>query len=97
MRIEFTSEERSYIVDNFETDLVLTRVGMSLVEKVGATGEMISVEATDAEIQEFLDELWGEFIRKINRVANPIILRGLARRLLPDYARISRHSNWGIE
>jgi hypothetical protein len=32
LRIEFKAEERNYIVDNVETDLLLTEVGMRLVE-----------------------------------------------------------------
>jgi CRP-like cAMP-binding protein len=87
MRIEFNEEERNYIVDNPETDLLLTEVGMALVDKFSSTGVVISVEVTETEVQEFLDELREEFVRKINRVAQPAILRGLARRLLPDYDR----------
>ena len=90
MRIEFTEQERNYIVANPETDLLLTEVGISLVERVAARGEMISVEAADVEIQQFLAELRGEFVRKINRVPQPSILRGLARRLLPDYDHIAQ-------
>jgi len=89
MRIEFKEEERNYIVDNPETDLLLTEVGMSLVDKCGGSGGVISVEATETEIQRFLDELRDEFIRKINWVVYPSVLRGLARRLLPDYTHIT--------
>ena len=89
MRIEFNEEERNYIVDNPETDLLLTEVGMTLVDKFSSTGVVISVEATETEVQEFLDELREEFVRKINRVAQPAILRGLACRLLLDYDSIT--------
>jgi hypothetical protein len=85
MRIEFKQQERDYIVENPETDLVLTEVGMRLVERPGASGAVISVEATETEVQRFLEELRDEFAGKISRVAHPTILRGLARRLLPDY------------
>jgi hypothetical protein len=96
MRIEFKEEERNYIVDNPETDLLLTEVGMSLVGRFGAIGGVISVEATETEHQKFLDELKHEFIRKIHRVGQPSILRGLARRLLPDYAHIASLTNYDL-
>jgi hypothetical protein len=85
MRIEFKEEERNYIVDNPETDLLLTEVGMRLVDRFSASGGVISVEASETEVQEFLAELRAEFIRKIYRVTQPAILTGLARRLLPDH------------
>ena len=77
------------MVDNPETDLLLTEVGMSLVDRFGVSGGIILVEATETEIQRFLDELKIQFIRKINRVVQPSILRGLARQLLPDYDDIT--------
>ena len=93
MRIEFKEEERNYIVNNPETDLLLTEVGMSLVDKGGGIGGVISVEATETETQRFLDELRDEFIQKINRVVHPSVLRGLARRLLPDYAHVASQTD----
>jgi hypothetical protein len=98
MRIEFKEEERHYILDDPETDLVLTEVGMRLVDGFGVSGGVILVEAPEREIQMFLDELRGEFIRKIHRIARPSLLRGLARRLLPDYDDITSltdHSLFG--
>lgn len=83
MRIHFNEEERNYIVDNPETDLLLTAVGMRLVDGSKASSAGISVEASEAESQEFIEELREEFARKIQRVTQPSILRGLARRLLP--------------
>ena len=96
MRIEFKEEERNYIVDNPETDLLLTEVGMSLVDRFGVSGGIILVEATETEIQRFLDELRDEFIRKVNRVVQPSILRGLARRLLPDYDDITSLTDYSL-
>jgi hypothetical protein len=89
LRIEFKEEERNYIVDNPETDLLLTEIGMRLVERFSADGGAVSVEATETELQKFLAELREEFVWKINRVAQPSILRGLARRLLPDYQELT--------
>jgi len=93
MRIEFKEEERDYIVNNPETDLLLTEVGMSLVDARSGNGAVISVEATGTETQRFLDELRDEFNRKINRVVHPSLLRGLARRLLPDYAHVASQTD----
>jgi hypothetical protein len=53
---------------------------MRLVEMFSASGGAISVEAPEKEIQNFLAELREEFVGKINRVAQPSILRGIARR-----------------
>ena len=96
MRIEFKEEERNYIIDNPETDLLLTEVGMNLVDGFGVSGGVVLVEATETDIQRFLDELRNEFIRKINRVARPSILRGLARRLLPDYDDIASLTDYSL-
>jgi hypothetical protein len=69
---------------------------MSLVDRFGVSGGIILVEATETEIQRFLDELRDEFIRKINRVVQPSILRGLARRLLPDYDDITSLTDYSL-
>ncbi len=82
-------EECDYIVDDFETDLLLTEVGMRLVERFSVGGGSVSVETTETEIEKFLAELREEFVWKIDRVAQPSILRGLARRLLPDYQELT--------
>ena len=96
MRIEFNEEERNYIIDNPETDLLLSEVGMNLVDRFDVSGGVILVEATEREIQRFLDELRNEFIRKINQVVRPSILRGLARRLLPDYDDITSLTDYSL-
>ena len=80
----FTEEERDYIVNNNETDLVLTEVGMSLIERFTRTDTGISINVSDADITEFLAEVKGEYRRKIKRISSPHILTGLARRLLSD-------------
>jgi hypothetical protein len=69
---------------------------MSLVDRFGVSGGIILVEATETEIQRFLDELRDEFIRKVNRVVQPSILRGLARRLLPDYDDITSLTDYSL-
>ena len=74
MRFQFKEEERNYIVDNPETDLLLTQVGLRLVARFSASGGVISVEATEAEGQEFLAELRHKLFCKIERVAEPAIL-----------------------
>ncbi len=89
MHIHFTEAERRYILDDHETDLVLTEVGLRLVDRFDASSGVISVEANEVEEREFLAELRHEFVQKIERVAKPELLRGLARRLLPDYPAIA--------
>jgi len=88
MALIFTEEERDYIVNNHETDLVLTEVGISLIERFTRTDTGISINATDADIADFFAELREEYRCKINRISSPYILTGLARRLLSDFEAI---------
>ena len=88
MTLVFTEEERDYIVNNYETDLVLTEVGMSLVERFTRSTSDISIKASDADIQAFLAELKEEYRCKVERISRPDVLTGLAQRLLPDFAAI---------
>jgi hypothetical protein len=90
MHMHFSEAERGYIVDNPETDLLLTQVGLRLVDGFTASNGVVLVEANEAEEREFLAELKSEFVRTIDRVAKPEVLHGLVLRLLPDDEDITR-------
>ena len=82
MILQFTEKERNYIVNNPETDLLLTEVGMRLIEKVG---DLMTIEATEAEFEEFAAELRYTLTEKVQQNGEVETLRRLARRLLPEY------------
>lgn len=85
MKIVFNQEERDYIVNNKSSDLVLTGVGMELVERTRPIAGEYIVEADDEDYNSFLDILRDEFIWKTNRISDPAPLIGLAKRFLDDY------------
>ena len=90
MRLIFTEEERDYIVNNHETDLLLTEVGMSLVERFTRTHAGISVNTSEADAAEFFAVLKEEYGCKVDRISRPDILTNLAKKLLPDFATIKK-------
>lgn len=89
MKIIFSRSEAEYIVNDSETDLMLTRVGIALVEPLLQDHGEIEVNASDSEFQEFLETLREDYIGKAERLPSPEHLVGLARKLLPDYESIS--------
>ena len=88
MTLVFTEEERDYIVNNHETDLVLTEVGMSLIERFTRTDSGISINASEENAEAFFAELREEYRYKVERISRPDLLAGLAKKMLPDYATI---------
>jgi len=46
MILQFTERERNYIVNSEETNLLLTEVGMRLVDKLSAHDGLMCIEAT---------------------------------------------------
>ena len=88
MTLVFTEEERDYIVNNHETDLVLTEVGMSLIERFTRTDSGISINASEENAAAFFAELREEYRHKVERSSRPDLLAGLAKKMLPDFATI---------
>jgi hypothetical protein len=88
MTLVFTEEERDYIVNNHETDLMLTEVGMSLIERFTRTGLDISINTSEDNVAAFFAELREEYRCKVERISRPDLLAGLAKKMLPDYATI---------
>ena len=88
MTLVFTEEERDYIVNNHETDLVLTEVGMSLIERFTRTDSGISINASEENAEAFFAELREEYRHKVERISRPDLLAGLAKKMLPDFATI---------
>ena len=85
MKLHLSAKEHAYIVDNSETDLALTALGMALIEKPRTTDGETVIEASQTDYEEFLSEVREEFIWKSRRLSNPQSLIDLARRLLPDF------------
>lgn len=62
MKILFSQAESKYIVENSETDLMLTSIGMELIEAINNTSEDVHVEASPEDYKEFLDSLRDDFL-----------------------------------
>lgn len=89
MKIIFTRSERDYIVENSETDLMLTGVGMKLIDAFEQSSDGVHVDISPEDYKEFLDALRDDYIWKVKRLPDPTCLTGLARRLLPDFRSLS--------
>ncbi len=85
MTLQFSAEERGFIVDDFQTDLLLTQAGLKLVERYAEKDGFVVVDVSEDEHEEFIAELREEFIWKSRRISNGRVLVALARRLLPDF------------
>jgi hypothetical protein len=85
MEIIFTKAERDYIVLNQSSDLVLTSIGMNLVERSKQIGGAYSLDAGTEDYSEFIENLRDEFIWKIRRISNPQPLNSMAKKFLDDY------------
>jgi hypothetical protein len=85
MRVEFSREERDYIVDNAETDLMLTEVGLRLVDRYKESDELLFIDVPHSDYEQFIADLREEFLWKSRRLRDPRILINLVRRLLQDF------------
>lgn len=83
--MQLSHEEHAYIVDNHETDMMFTEVGMRLLDEPRIEGGSVIIEVSQTDCEEFLNEVREEFLWKSLRLRNPQILIGLARRLLSDF------------
>ncbi len=89
MKIIFSRAESKYIVENSETDLMLTSIGMDLVAAIGRTSEDVHVDASQTDYEEFLESLRDDYVWKIKRLPDPTYLTNLARRHLPDFQSLT--------
>jgi hypothetical protein len=85
MTLQFSHEERDYIVDNSETNLVLTELGLRLVDRYSESQGLEVIDVPQSEYQEFLAVLRDEFLWKIRRLSDPRMLTNLTRRFLKDF------------
>jgi hypothetical protein len=85
MTLQFSHEERDYIVDNSETNLVLTELGLRLVDRYSESQGLVVIDVPQSEYQEFLAVLRDEFLWKIRRLSDPRMLTNLTRRFLKDF------------
>ncbi len=89
MKIIFSRAECEYIVEQSETDLMLTGVGMKLIEALEKSSDEVHVNASKEDYKEFLGCLRDDFIWKVKRLPDPTHLTGLATRLLPDFRSLT--------
>ena len=85
MEIYFTIDERDYVVKNESSDLMLTSIGMKLIERVKPEDNKYSFEVGNEEFDGFLEILRDEYIWKINRTSDPRPLKSIAMRFLDDF------------
>jgi len=83
--MNFSRSECEYIVQKADTDLMLTRVGLFLIDALEKDGEQIEVDASDTDYREFVDTLRDDYIWKVERLSDPARLISMAQRLLPDF------------
>ena len=85
MTLRFSQDEQRFIVDELQTNLLLTQAGIKLVEEHPAADGFVVVAVSQSEHAEFISELREEFVWKSRRITNASVLVALARRLLPDF------------
>jgi hypothetical protein len=85
MTVHFSHEERDYIVENAETDLLLTEVGLRLVDRYRESDGLLFIDVSQSDYEQFIDDLREEFLWKSRRLSDPRVLINLARRLLEDF------------
>ena len=85
MTLRFSQEELDYIVENAETDLLLTEAGLRLVDRYRKSDSFLSVEVSQSDYEQFIADLREEFLWKSRRLSDPRILINLARRHLQDF------------
>ena len=88
MTLRFSQDEQRFIVDDLQTDLLLTRAGIKLVEEHPAADGFVVVAVSQSEHAEFISKLREEFVCKSRRITNASVLVTLARRLLPDFEKL---------
>jgi hypothetical protein len=77
----FSREERDFIVEDRETDLLLTEVGMMLVEKLAESDGMFRIQTSEDNANHFLHELKSECVLKAHRIKQGALLTKMAKRL----------------
>jgi len=85
MTLQFSPEERAYIVNNSETDLLLTEVGLRLVDQYQESDGLVFIDVSQGDYEEFVAALRDEFLWKSRRLSDPRVLIQLARRFLKDF------------
>ncbi|MBX3745564.1 MAG: hypothetical protein KF833_09675 [Verrucomicrobiae bacterium] len=86
--LRFSGEERRFIVDNLETDLVLTTAGLKLVDGYSKEDGFAVIGVSQSEYEEFVADLREEYLWKATRISNAACLVALAKRFLPDFASL---------
>ena len=89
MKITFSRSECEYIVENPETDLMLTRIGLTLIHALENNSEEIELNVPSTDYEEFLDALREEYEWKVGRLPDPRYMLSLAERLLPNFQSLT--------
>ena len=83
MIVRFTQEERDYIVNNKETDLLLTELGLKLVEGFKEVEKGVYIEVSDKDYKAFVEDFKDEYIWKSKRINNLFFFK-LAKRFITN-------------
>ena len=88
MEIVFLKEEIDFIVNDEKTDLLLTSIGLKLVELSNKNKTEATLKTNKHEYNEFIETLRNDYIWKTNRIKNTLLLCQLAKRFLHDFNNI---------
>ena len=77
----FNGKERDFIVEDRETDLLLTEVGMMLAEMLPDQDGMFRIQTPEDNANQFLGELKSECVLKAHRIKKGDLLKKMATRM----------------
>ena len=88
MEITFSKEEMDFIVNDEKTDLLLTSIGLELVELSEINNTKATLKTNKQDYDEFIETLRDDYIWKTNRIQNNLLLSQLAEKFLYDFDKI---------
>ena len=88
MEITFSKEEMDFIVNDEKTDLLLTSIGLELVELSEINNTKATLKTNKQDYDEFIETLRDDYIWKTNRIQNTLLLSQLAEKFLYDFDKI---------
>ena len=77
-----------FIVNDEKTDLLLTSIGLELVELSEINNTKATLKTNKQDYDEFIETLRDDYIWKTNRIRNTLLLSQLAERFLHDFDKI---------
>ncbi len=88
MEITFSKEEMDFIVNDEKIDLLLTSIGLELVELSEINNTKATLKTNKQDYDEFIETLRDDYIWKTNRIQNTLLLSQLAEKFLHDFDKI---------